>query len=75
MTAIPRDDLTPDWIDQVAIDRAMVGHPVGRPLHAAERRHITRVLVGLGHGASQVARICRCSGHEAAALVKEATPC
>ncbi|GAB3472126.1 hypothetical protein [Actinophytocola sediminis] len=65
-------DVTPDWVDRVAIDRALAGRPVGRRLHRAERLVIARRLVAAGHGASMIDKVTRCGGRAAQELAKEA---
>lgn len=37
------NELTPEWYDQVAVDRALTGRPVGRDLTLAERREYLRL--------------------------------
>lgn len=39
---IPAGDLTPEWLDPVAVERALRGLDVGRPLHAAEMREVNK---------------------------------
>lgn len=35
-------ELTPDWYDYVAVERALAGRPVGRALTSRERREYLR---------------------------------
>lgn len=55
-----RTELTPRWLDRVAVDRFCAGHDVGRPLTYAERLAAAAKLVRLGwtvNGAAEQARI------------------
>jgi hypothetical protein len=67
-----RSDLTPDWCDQVSVDRCLAGKPVGRPLHRAERLAVARALLSNGHGTVELSRLIPCTDRAATQLIKEA---
>lgn len=68
------DDLTPKWLDPVAVDRVLHGWPVGRALHEAERVEVARILAAGGRGVDIVASILACSGQTARRLITAAFP-
>jgi len=68
-------DLTPSWVDQVAVDRCLAGRDTGRPLHRAERLAVTRALLAAGHSTAEIARRIPCCDRDATQLVKEARAC
>lgn len=41
--AVIQGELCPDWLDPVAVERALKGIPVGRPLTAREKAEVARV--------------------------------
>lgn len=67
-------DITPDWVDHVAIARAMAHKKVGRSLHHAERVEIARRLVAAGQGAGELAKVAKCSADTARELIEQVTP-
>lgn len=69
-------DLTPAWLDRVAVDRALMGVPVGRALHHAERVEVARILLATGHTTPHwVSKLCRCSMEDARQLMEEVRSC
>lgn len=65
-------DLTPLWVDQVVVARALTGQRVGRTLHRAERVEIARRVTAAGDGFNRLMRILDCSGDAAKRLIAEA---
>lgn len=66
-------DHTPDFLDEVAVELALAGREVGRPLHHAERLAVARELLTRGEGATAISKVARCSHAEARTLVREVT--
>jgi hypothetical protein len=62
-----------DWIDEVAIERALRRERVGRPLTHAERVVATRHIAAHGGGTSAICTRLRVNPAYAAALLVEAT--
>ena len=50
-----------DWVDQVAVERALCGRRVGRPLTRAERLQVAATIRGTGGGVSALSRALRCN--------------
>jgi hypothetical protein len=67
------DDITPTWLDRIAVARCLTGHPVGRPLHHAERLAVTRELLDRGERTGVVARHLACNADTARRIIREAT--
>lgn len=67
-----RDDLTPKWCDQIAVNRALAGQPVGRVLHRAERVEVARRLPDITPNA--LADLIHCSAIDARTYIEEARP-
>ncbi|HEV2930750.1 MAG TPA: hypothetical protein VGW74_18870 [Propionibacteriaceae bacterium] len=65
-------DLTPLWVDQVVVERALAGKPAGRAFHRAERVEIARRVTAAGGGFNRLMRILGCSGDVAQRLISEA---
>lgn len=68
------DDLTPKWCDPVAVDRALAGQPVGRPLHHAERVEVARRALAADFGVDRIATLVGCNRRDVTKIIKEATP-
>jgi hypothetical protein len=69
------DDLTPAWLDHIAVTRCLNGHDVGRPLHHAERLAVARHVRHRGDGAGTLAALLGCNADAARTILKEATAC
>lgn len=69
--ALMREDLTPRWLDLVAVQRAVRGQPVGRALHRAERVEVARRLPDAT--ANHLAEVIGCSVRDAHTYIQEAT--
>lgn len=67
----PATDWRADDLDVVAVDRAVKGEPVGRPLHPCEWVEVARRLVRDGGGSNDLIRLLRCSGARARQLLRE----
>lgn len=69
-------ELTPCWLDLVAVDRALCGRPVGRELSYAERIEVARRMddpdVAPGVTGWQVQQVLGCSHSFATTLVETA---
>lgn len=61
----------PEWIDDVAMDRAYAGRPVGRPLTRAERLVLACRVKSSGGGTKDVARVCKVNTQAARKLLTE----
>ncbi|MEV5538504.1 WhiB family transcriptional regulator [Saccharopolyspora shandongensis] len=61
------------WVDDIAVDRAINGHNVGRPLTPAERTAVARKLVARGHGPAHIAETLGINGSAATLLHKAVT--
>jgi hypothetical protein len=66
---LAQGDLTPDWFDQVAVDRAIAGRPVGRPLSTAERRAVAREMDQRGIPHHRIAARLNCNWDQVPALL------
>lgn len=62
----------PDWVDEVAVERALQREPVGRPLTHAERIEVTRTLILRKVTVTEVRRYLRLSGTNALVIYREA---
>jgi hypothetical protein len=62
-------DLTPDWFDWVAVERAIAGTPVGRSLSTKERRAAAREMDRLGINHDQIAARLHCNWDQVPALL------
>lgn len=68
-------DLRPDFVDQVVVDRVLAnreGPGPGRLLHHAERVAVARGVVAAGGGYNRVMTLLNCSSQTAKALFDEA---
>jgi hypothetical protein len=61
-----------DWVDEIAIERALKRERVGRPLTHAERVHAARHIAAHGGGTSALCTRLRVSPRYAAQLLVEA---
>lgn len=66
-------DWRADDVDEVAVDRALRGTPVGRPLHPREQIEIARRIARDGGGLNDLARVLRCGYPAARQLFTEAS--
>lgn len=69
LAGLAQGDLTPDWFDQVAVDRAIAGTPVGRSLSTKERRAAAREMDRLGINHDQIAARLHCNWDQVPALL------
>ena len=67
------DDLTPDWVDAVAVRRCLNGLDVGRPLHHAERLVVAATAHERGDSNAEIGRLLDVVGETARKYIKEAT--
>lgn len=65
-------DLTPDWVDDVAVDRVLNGRKLDRVLHHAERIALARRVLARGGGSGELAKLLSCSAPVARELVDAA---
>lgn len=66
-------DLTPTWLDRVAVNRCLDGLPVGRELHHAEKLAVARAVHADGGSTNRLAGLLGCSADLARDIRQEAS--
>lgn len=66
------DDITPTWVDRVAVQRCLNGDDIGRPLHHAEKLAVARRAHARGDSSTILGRLLGCSEDTARKIRKEA---
>lgn len=66
-------DITPDWFDWVAVERAIARKPVGRALTRAEQLAVARHVIARGGKATAIQNLLRINTYTARELYEEVT--
>lgn len=69
LAGLAQGDLTPSWMDWVAVDRCIRQRPVGRSLSQAERQAVARECQERGMSNEDIAKRLKCNWSQVPALL------